>query len=44
MSSTSASPAQISFTTNGKAVVVTEKATNKIITYTINSDEYRHHA
>jgi len=38
LSSTSASPAQISFTTNGKAVVVTEKATNKIITYTINSD------
>ena len=38
LSSTSASPAQISFTANGKAVVISEKATNKIITYTINNE------
>jgi 6-phosphogluconolactonase len=37
--STSASgPAEISFAQNGAVLVITEKATNRIITYTINSD------
>lgn len=36
LSSASAGAAQISFVRNGKVLVVTEKATNKIITYTIN--------
>lgn len=37
LSSPSAGPAQISFVKNGKVVVITEKATNKIITYTISN-------
>ncbi|HEV8287220.1 MAG TPA: beta-propeller fold lactonase family protein [Chitinophagaceae bacterium] len=37
LSNSSADPAQISFTDDGHAVVVTEKANNKIITYTINA-------
>lgn len=36
LSSTTAGAAQISFVNNGKVVAITEKATNKIITYTIN--------
>jgi 6-phosphogluconolactonase len=36
LSSTAAGAAQISFTQNGSVLVVTEKATNKIITYTVN--------
>ena len=37
--STSASgPAQISFVNDGAAVAITEKATNRIVTYTISSD------
>ncbi len=36
LSSQAAGAAQISFVQEGKVVVVTEKATNKIITYTIN--------
>ncbi|MEO5562474.1 MAG: beta-propeller fold lactonase family protein [Chitinophagaceae bacterium] len=36
LSSNSAGPAQISFVNEGKVLVITEKATNKIITYTIN--------
>ncbi|RPI17393.1 MAG: 3-carboxymuconate cyclase [Ignavibacteriae bacterium] len=31
-------PAQISFNTSGTVIVVTEKMSNKIITYTVNSD------
>jgi 6-phosphogluconolactonase len=38
LSSSAAGAAQISFVNNGSAIVVTEKATNKIITYTINED------
>ncbi len=37
LSSMAAGAAQISFTRNGKVLVVTEKATNKIISYSINS-------
>ncbi len=37
LSSASAGVAQVSFVADGNAVVITEKATNKIITYTINS-------
>ena len=37
LSSVTAGAAQISFVNDGKAVAVTEKATNKIITYTINA-------
>ena len=37
LSNSSADPAQISFTDDGHAVVVTEKANNKIIAYTINA-------
>ena len=36
LSSTTADPAQISFVNDGKAIVVTEKGTNKIISYTIS--------
>lgn len=36
LSATAAGAAQISFVNNGKVLVVTEKATNKIITYTVN--------
>jgi 6-phosphogluconolactonase len=36
LSSTSAGAAQVSFVRNGRVLVVTEKATNKIITYTVN--------
>jgi 6-phosphogluconolactonase len=36
LSSSASGPAQISFVNDGKALVVTEKATNKIITYTVN--------
>ena len=36
LSSSAAGAAQVSFVRNGKVLVVTEKATNKIITYTVN--------
>jgi 6-phosphogluconolactonase len=36
LSSSTAGPAQISFVRNGRVLVITEKATNKIITYTVN--------
>lgn len=36
LSSSTAGAAQISFVQNGRVLVVTEKATNKIITYTVN--------
>ncbi|MGF2414536.1 MAG: lactonase family protein, partial [Ferruginibacter sp.] len=36
LSSTAAGAAQISFVNEGKVLVITEKATNKIITYTVN--------
>ncbi|WP_462249105.1 lactonase family protein [Ferruginibacter sp.] len=36
LSSTASGAAQISFVREGKVVVITEKATNKIITYTVN--------
>ncbi len=36
LSSTTAGAAQISFVNGGKVLVITEKATNKIITYTVN--------
>ncbi len=38
LSAASTGPAQISFVNNGKVLVVTEKGTNKIITYTVNND------
>ena len=38
LSAMSAGPAQVSFTENGNAIVITEKMTNKITTYTIESD------
>jgi 6-phosphogluconolactonase (cycloisomerase 2 family) len=38
LSSASAGAAQISFVADGNVVAVTEKATNKIITYTINAN------
>jgi 6-phosphogluconolactonase len=38
LSAANAGPAQVSFTADGGAIVVTEKMTNKIITYTIESD------
>jgi 6-phosphogluconolactonase len=37
LSSSSANPAQVGFTPSGTILVVTEKATNKIDTYTVNS-------
>ena len=37
LSAMSAGPAQVSFTENGNAIVITEKMTNKITTYTIES-------
>ena len=37
LSSASAGAAQVSFVADGNAIAITEKATNKIITYTINS-------
>ncbi|MEJ7740084.1 MAG: beta-propeller fold lactonase family protein [Chitinophagaceae bacterium] len=37
LSSMDAGPAQISFVADGKVVAITEKNTNKIITYTINA-------
>jgi 6-phosphogluconolactonase len=36
LSSTMAGAAQVSFVRNGRVLVITEKATNKIITYTVN--------
>lgn len=36
LSSSMADPAQISFVQDGKVLVITEKATNKIISYTVN--------
>lgn len=36
LSSSSAGAAQVSFVNNGKVLVVTEKATNKIVTYKVN--------
>jgi 6-phosphogluconolactonase len=36
LSAASTGPAQISFINDGKVLVITEKATNKIITYTVN--------
>jgi 6-phosphogluconolactonase len=36
LSSAMSGPAQISFVNDGRVLVVTEKATNKIITYTVN--------
>ncbi len=36
LSSSSAGAAQISFVRNGRVLVITEKATNKIISYTVN--------
>lgn len=36
LSSSMAGAAQVSFVRNGKVLVITEKATNKIITYTVN--------
>ena len=36
LSATSTGPAQISFVNYGKVLVITEKATNKIVTYTVN--------
>ena len=38
LSSSAAGPAQISFVQEGSVIVVTEKATNKIISYTIGMD------
>ena len=38
LSSSASGPAQISFVNDGSAVAITEKATNKIVTYTIGSD------
>ncbi len=38
LSSTMSGAAQISFVRNGHVMVITEKATNKIITYTVNPD------
>jgi len=38
LSTTASGPAQISFVDQGKVLVVTEKATNKIISYTIGQD------
>ena len=38
LSSATAGPAQISFVNEGRAVVITEKAANMIITYTINEE------
>ncbi len=37
LSSNSAGAAQIQFVNNGKVLAITEKATNKIVTYTINN-------
>ena len=38
LSAASTGPAQVSFVNDGKVLVVTEKGTNKIITYTVNND------
>ena len=38
LSAASTGPAQVSFVNGGKVLVITEKATNKIITYTVNED------
>jgi 6-phosphogluconolactonase (cycloisomerase 2 family) len=38
LSAASTGPAQVSFVNEGKVLVVTEKGTNKIITYTVNDD------
>lgn len=38
LSSTASGAAQISFTKNGRVLAITEKATNKIITYTVNEN------
>jgi 6-phosphogluconolactonase len=37
LSSSAAGPAQVSFTADGEVLVITEKMTNKIITYTIDA-------
>ncbi len=36
LSAASTGPAQVSFVNDGKVLVITEKATNKIVTYTVN--------
>ena len=36
LSAASTGPAQVSFVNDGKALVITEKGTNKIVTYTVN--------
>ncbi len=38
LSAASSSPAQVQFSPDGNVLVVTEKATNKIVTYTVGSD------
>lgn len=38
LSTSSANPAQISFVNEGRVLVVTEKGTNQIISYTVNGD------
>lgn len=38
LSDAAASPAQISFSPNGRLLVVTEKATNRLATYTVDRD------
>ena len=40
LSMVSTAPAQIGFTANGRVLVVTEKATNNILTYTVGFDGY----
>jgi 6-phosphogluconolactonase len=40
LSGTSTGPAQIGFTPDGNVLVVTEKAANNILTYTVGSDGY----
>ncbi len=38
LSAASTGPAQVSFINEGKVLVITEKATNKIVTYTVNEN------
>ncbi len=38
LSAASAGPAQVSFINEGKVLVITEKVTNKIVTYTVDED------
>jgi 6-phosphogluconolactonase len=40
----SSSPAQVGFSTDGDVLIVTEKATNKIDTWTVNDDGYAENA